>query len=144
MCKIFKRKKKKAWVYQDYSQNLYPKELSIENKINEHRVFSQKMNFVFTDKTLCEAAKERVNYIIENNNISHNNFFYTRNKLILKGLKNVSEIIGYGYSTPHSTIKAWLSSESHRKSIEDIKNKYIGICNSNVDGKNLYVVLFSY
>lgn len=90
------------------------------------------------DMDIHEAASIRCNMLLdEGTEITHGGYPFISEYLRQLGFSNVSEILAYGFSTPESTVKAWLNSENHRKIIEG-KHKYLGI--SVID--KYYVIIY--
>ena len=62
---------------------------------------------------------DHTDYMIQNSNISHDNFTSRRNFLTQNAnASRVSENVAYGYSSASSVVAAWINSDSHRDAIE--------------------------
>lgn len=65
------------------------------------------------------VASTHTDYMIENNQISHDNFFKRKTTLEKEvGAKIVSENVAYAYVTASQVVNAWINSEGHRANIE--------------------------
>lgn len=96
---------------------------------------------------LNEASKEAMShnqYMVEQGKASHD-YFYTRLENLKKEVnaKNVSENVGYGYTTAEAIIRAWLKSESHRRNIENPAFTDFGVSTTkDTNGRNYFTNIF--
>ncbi len=93
-------------------------EIEILELINEYRVSQGLCNLVTMDIVKYQAFSH-TDYMIEQNNISHD-YFFSRKAFLQSqaGALEVSENVAYGYSYAESVVNAWINSESHRATIE--------------------------
>ena len=115
--------------------------LDVLDGINAHRA-----SLGLGDLQLHNASKmqaiEHTNYMVEQNRMSHDNFFKRSDILKDKGAKAVSENVAYGQRTPEKVVEAWLNSPPHKAAIEsDYTHTGIGVA-SNEYGINYYTQIF--
>lgn len=96
------------------------KELIIN--INKERIFNN-LDTLKSEKLLNKIAKKKVEQMIANNFISHNNFIYRSKK---SQSLYFSENLAYNYSNDSLLLNAYLKSESHKKNILSSKYTHIG------------------
>jgi len=97
-----------------------PKEIEIEimELINAHRI-SEGLNTLNEHPTVKAVAYTHTDYMIEHDNVSHDNFFLRKESLQANANANiVSENVAYGFSSAESVVNAWLNSPSHKETIE--------------------------
>ncbi len=109
--------------------------------INEHRsqlgLSDLQLHVASEDKAIEHTA-----YMVEQNKMSHDNFFQRSDYLKSKGADKVSENVAYGQRTPEAVVAAWLKSPSHKEAIEsDFTHTGIGVV-SNKNGINYYTQIF--
>lgn len=109
--------------------------------INEHRsqlgLADLELHLASEDKAIEHTA-----YMVEQNQMSHDNFFQRSDYLKAKGAERVSENVAYGQRTPEAVVAAWLNSPSHKEAIEgDYTHTGIGVI-SNKNGINYYTQIF--
>ena len=86
--------------------------------INEHRV-SVGLSTIERDQQQASAhAVKHTNYMIEMNQINHDNFSERSEALRQNGAIRVGENVAYGYSSALDVVFAWLQSPSHKLVIE--------------------------
>ncbi|MFT4699234.1 MAG: hypothetical protein ACI9SJ_002400 [Flavobacteriaceae bacterium] len=86
--------------------------------INEHRT-SIGLETISKDQQHASAyAVDHTKYMIDNNEISHDNFSFRNNGMKNRGAESVGEIVAYGYNNAESVVSAWLNSPSHKSVIE--------------------------
>ena len=93
-------------------------EVEVLELINSHRINIglQPLNGMSTIKA---EAFGHTDYMIENDEVSHANFFQRKNNLMNNvGALTVAENVAYAFSTPESVVNAWLNSEGHKNVIE--------------------------
>lgn len=87
-------------------------------------------------------AVEHTTYMVEQNKMSHDNFFQRSDYLKTKGADFVSENVAYGQRSPEAVVAAWLKSPSHKEAIEsDYTHTGIGVV-ANKNGVNYYTQIF--
>lgn len=75
-----------------------------------------------------ELAVAHSNYMVENNQASHDNFYLRAAILQDNGADIVSENIAYGYRDAESVLQGWINSPAHKEALEgDYTHTGIGI-----------------
>jgi len=117
-------------------------EVEILELINNHRS-SMGLNSLNSLSVVKSVAYTHTDYMVENNTVSHDNFFTRSNYLKANaGAKKVSENVAYGYSSAESVVKAWLKSASHKANLEgDYTNFDISV-EENAEGKLYFTNIF--
>tara|TARA_R110002049_G_scaffold1498_2_gene11626 strand:+ start:5910 stop:6404 length:495 start_codon:yes stop_codon:yes gene_type:complete len=117
-------------------------EVEILELINNHRL-SLGLN-PLSDMTLVKSvAFSHTDYMVENNIVSHDNFFKRSSYLKERaGAKTVSENVAYGYTSAETVVKAWLKSEGHKANIEGDYTNFDVAAEENADGKWYYTNIF--
>lgn len=70
-------------------------------------------------KIIKSQAYSHTDYMIEQENMSHDYFFARKSFLQSKtGASRVAENVAFGFSTAQAVVSAWLDSEDHRNTIE--------------------------
>lgn len=90
-----------------------------------------------------DEADKRCLIQMNNYNISHDGVFLAFKVLIDNGYALPAEILGMGFNSPESVVKAWKNSEDHFKYMKNKDNKYFGVSRMVKDGTTYYCVLFS-
>ncbi|MCW9037297.1 MULTISPECIES: CAP domain-containing protein [Altibacter] len=86
--------------------------------INAHRR-SIGLSDIQKDQQYASAyAVDHTQYMIDIEQINHDNFGIRSQALKQRGAQVVGENVAYGYETAASVVSAWLNSESHRNIIE--------------------------
>lgn len=109
--------------------------------VNDHRA-----NLGLSDLELHVESKnkavEHTAYMVNQNKMSHDNFFQRSDYLKSKGADFVSENVAYGQRSPEAVVAAWLKSPSHKEAIEsDYTHTGIGVI-ANKSGINYYTQIF--
>jgi len=97
-----------------------PKDIEIEilELINQHRI-NLGLPTLSNHDTVKAVAYTHTDYMIEVDNVSHDNFFLRKNSLVENASATVvSENVAYAYSSAESVVNAWLRSGAHRENIE--------------------------
>jgi uncharacterized protein YkwD len=121
-----------------------PKEIEIEilELINEHRI-GLGLKTLNSLSIVKSVAFTHTDYMVEVNNISHDNFYQRKNSLVQNAnAKVVSENVAYAYSTAQSVVNAWINSDSHRENIEGDFTDFEVSAEQNKDGKWFYTNIF--
>ena len=121
-----------------------PKQIEIEilELINEHRI-GLGLNTLNSLNIVKSVAFTHTDYMVEVNNISHDNFYQRKNSLVQNAnAKVVSENVAYAYSTAQSVVNAWINSDSHRENIEGDFTDFEVSAEQNKDGKWFYTNIF--
>ena len=117
-------------------------EIEIMELINDHRISEGLAPLINLDKIKAEAFGH-TDYMIERNQVSHDNFYTRRSNLINNaGAVSVAENVAYAYSSAQSVVNAWLNSEGHREVIEGDYTNFDISAEQDVDGKWYYTNIF--
>lgn len=93
-------------------------EIEILELINAHRI-NIGLNALSNHNTIKAVAYTHTDYMVEVNNVSHDNFFQRKNSLVQNAsATKVSENVAYAFSSAQSVVNAWLNSDGHRANIE--------------------------
>lgn len=86
--------------------------------VNDHRS-SLGLSPIIKDKQYASAyAVDHTQYMIEMQQINHDNFGIRAQALKDNGAVTVSENVAYGYNTAEDVVGAWLNSDGHKDIIE--------------------------
>lgn len=117
-------------------------EIEIMELINAHRI-NEGLNPLQDHSTVKAVAFTHTDYMIEVNNVSHDNFFQRKQSLQLNANANiVSENVAYGFSSAESVVNAWLNSPSHRENIEGDFTDFDISAEKNNEGKWYFTNIF--
>ena len=118
-------------------------EIEIMELLNAYRI-GEGLTPLNQHDTVKAVAFTHTDYMIEVNNVSHDNFFQRKNSLIDNtNASKVSENVAYAYSSARSVVNAWLNSEGHRENIENPNVTDIGISSAqDENGKYYYTNIF--
>ncbi|MBL4746135.1 MAG: CAP domain-containing protein [Flavobacteriaceae bacterium] len=118
-------------------------ETSIIHLLNEHRV-SLGLNPVAPLDIISDKSSIHTNYMIKNNEISHQNFKNRADYLIQNAQAiSVGENVAYGYSSAEGVVRGWLNSDAHRITIETPHYTNIGISiKENEHHRNFFTTIF--
>ncbi|PCI06216.1 MAG: hypothetical protein COB81_01415 [Flavobacteriaceae bacterium] len=118
-------------------------EASIIDLLNEHRV-SLGLNPLSPLDIISMESSSHTDYMIENDEISHNNFSERAAYLIENANAiTVGENVAYGYSTAKGVVTGWLNSEAHRLTIENPTYTNVGISiKTNDNNRNYFTNMF--
>lgn len=117
-------------------------EVEILELINDHRL-SLGLNPLVDMSVVKSVAYSHTDYMVDNNVVSHDNFFTRSNYLKANaGAKKVSENVAYGYSSAESVVKAWINSEGHKANIEGDYTNFDISAERNEDGRYYYTNIF--
>jgi len=117
-------------------------EIEILELINEHRLSIGLNDLEVMDRIKAEAFTH-TDYMIENDDVSHANFFVRKTNLEnTVGAVRVSENLAFGYTTAESVVNAWLNSEGHRANIEGQFTAFDISAEQDEDGKWYYTNIF--
>ena len=117
-------------------------EIEILELINEHRI-TNGLSALNDHGTIKAVAFTHTDYMIEVDNVSHDNFF--QRKQSLQDNANavlVSENVAYGFSSAESVVNAWLNSDSHRENIEGNFTDFDISAEQNEEGKWYFTNIF--
>jgi uncharacterized protein YkwD len=117
-------------------------EVEILELINNHRISLGLSTLNGLDAIKAEAFGH-TDYMIDNNEVSHANFFSRKNSLMTHaGAVSVAENVAYAFSSPQSVVNAWLNSEGHREVIEGDYTHFDISAEQNDNGKWYYTNIF--
>jgi uncharacterized protein YkwD len=117
-------------------------EIEILELINNHRI-SLGLNALNNHNTIKAVAFTHTDYMVEVNNVSHDNFFQRKNSLIQNASAiKVSENVAYAFSSAESVVNAWLNSEGHRENIEGDFTDFDVSAERNEEGKWFFTNIF--
>jgi len=117
-------------------------EVEILDLINQHRA-TLNLNELQNLSTIKSVAFGHTDYMIENNEISHANFFQRKEALVDNvGAIAVAENIAFAFSSPQSVVNAWLNSEGHKEVIEGDYTNFDISAEQDENGKWYYTNIF--
>ena len=117
-------------------------EIEIMELINQHRIL-EGLNPLNDHDTVKAVAYTHTDYMIEEDNVSHDNFFQRKQSLQANASANVvSENVAYGFSNAQSVVGAWLNSPSHKENIEGDFTDFDISAEQNSEGKWYFTNIF--
>ncbi|WP_439151177.1 CAP domain-containing protein [Winogradskyella sp.] len=117
-------------------------EIEIMELINAHRI-NQSLNPLLDHNTVKAVAYTHTDYMIEVDNVSHDNFFQRKQSLQDNADANiVSENVAYGFNSAASVVNAWLNSPSHKENIEGDFTDFDVSAEQNSEGKWYFTNIF--
>ena len=117
-------------------------EIEILELINNHRI-AIGLNSLNNINIIKSVAFTHTDYMVEINQVNHDNFYQRKNSLIQKaGAEKVSENVAYGYSTAQAVVNAWLNSDSHRANLEGDYTDFEISAEQNSEGRWYYTNIF--
>ena len=117
-------------------------EIEILELINAHRI-NMGLNALNNHDTIKAVAYTHTDYMVEVNNVSHDNFFQRKNSLVQNAsATKVSENVAYAFSSAESVVNAWLNSEGHRANIEGDFTNFDVSAEMNNEGKWYFTNIF--
>lgn len=117
-------------------------EIEILELINNHRL-SIGLNPLQNMDAIKSQAYNHTDYMVDNNEVSHANFYARKNYLINNvSAKSVSENVAYGFTSAQSVVNAWLNSEGHKNNIEGNFTDFDISAEKNDEGKWYYTNIF--
>lgn len=117
-------------------------EIEILELLNEHRI-SAGLNSLGNNGTVKAVAFTHTDYMIEVDNVSHDNFFQRKQSLQANAEANVvSENVAYGFSSAESVVNAWINSPSHKDNIEGDYTDFDVSAEQNNEGKWYFTNIF--
>ena len=110
--------------------------------INEHRD-SLGLSAIRRDQQYASAyAVNHTKYMIEKNQINHDNFSVRSAALKDNGAYTVAENVAYGYTSAEDVVRAWLNSPAHKGIIEgSYTHSGFGVIPNN-EGSYFFTQLF--
>ena len=117
-------------------------EIEIMELINAHRI-TQGLPTLNEHNTVKAVAFTHTDYMIEVDNVSHDNFFQRKESLQVNANASVvSENVAYGFSSAQSVVNAWLNSPSHKDNIEGDYTDFDISAEQNNEGKWYFTNIF--
>ncbi|WP_425075580.1 CAP domain-containing protein [Psychroserpens sp. S379A] len=117
-------------------------EIEILELINAHRI-NLGLNALNNHNTIKAVAYTHTDYMVEVDNVSHDNFFQRKNSLEQNAsATRVSENVAYAFSSAQSVVNAWLNSEGHRANIEGDFTDFDVSAEQNSQGKWYFTNIF--
>ncbi|MBC2846847.1 CAP domain-containing protein [Winogradskyella flava] len=117
-------------------------EIEIMELINAHRI-NEGLTALNDHNTVKAVAYTHTDYMIEADNVSHDNFFQRKQSLQVNANANiVSENVAYGFSSAESVVNAWLNSPSHRENIEGDYTDFDISAEQNSEGRWYFTNIF--
>ncbi|WP_111684286.1 CAP domain-containing protein [Winogradskyella tangerina] len=117
-------------------------EIEIMELINAHRI-TQGLPTLNDHNTVKAVAFTHTDYMIEVDNVSHDNFFQRKESLQVNANANVvSENVAYGFNSAEGVVNAWLNSPSHRDNIEGDYTDFDISAEQNNEGKWFFTNIF--
>jgi len=117
-------------------------ELEIMELINAYRI-TEGLNPLNEHTTVKAVAYTHTDYMIEVENVSHDNFFQRKQSLQTNADANVvSENVAYGFNSAESVVNAWLNSPSHKNNIEGNYTDFDVSAEQNNEGKWYFTNIF--
>ena len=117
-------------------------EIEIMELINTHRIL-EGLNPLNDHSTVKAVASTHTDYMIEVDNVSHDNFFLRKQSLQANANANiVSENVAYGFSSAESVVNAWLNSPSHKDNIEGDYTDFDISAEQNNEGRWYFTNIF--
>lgn len=117
-------------------------EIEIMELINEYRIL-EGLNPLNEHNIVKAVAYTHTDYMVEEENVSHDNFFQRKQSLQANAAANVvSENVAYGFSNAESVVNAWLNSPSHKDNIEGDFTDFEVSAEQNSEGKWYFTNIF--
>ena len=117
-------------------------EIEIMELINNHRI-NVGLNPLEDHNTVKAVASTHTDYMIQVDNVSHDNFYQRKQSLQANANANiVSENVAYGFSSAEAVVNAWLNSPSHKENLEGNYTDFDVSAEQNNDGKWYFTNIF--
>jgi uncharacterized protein YkwD len=117
-------------------------EIEILELINAHRI-NVGLEALNNHEIIKAVAFTHTGYMVEANNVSHDNFYQRKNSLMDNtNASKVSENVAYAYSSAQSVVNAWLNSEGHKHNIEGDYTDFDISAEQNAEGKWYFTNIF--
>lgn len=117
-------------------------EIEILELLNNHRL-TLGLNALNSLSTIKAQAFGHTDYMIDKNEISHDNFLVRKQNLSnYPGATRVGENVAYAYSSSESVVNAWLNSDGHRNIIEGDYTDFDISAEKDDNGKWYYTNIF--
>jgi len=117
-------------------------EIEILELINAHRI-NEGLTPLINHSIIKAVAYTHTDYMVESNNVGHDNFFQRKNSLIDNAsATKVSENVAYAFNSAQSVVNAWLNSEGHKNTIEGDFTDFDISAEQNEEGKWYFTNIF--
>jgi len=117
-------------------------EIEIMELINAYRI-NEGLSPLNQHNTVKAVAYTHTDYMIEVDNVSHDNFFLRKESLQTNADANiVSENVAYGFNSAASVVNAWINSPSHKDNIEGDYTDFDVSAEQNEAGKWYFTNIF--
>lgn len=117
-------------------------EIEILELINAHRI-TEGLTPLNNHEIIKAVAYTHTDYMVEVDNVSHDNFFQRKNSLQANAeATNVSENVAYAFNSAESVVNAWLNSDGHRANIEGDYTDFDISAEQNEEGKWYFTNIF--
>ena len=117
-------------------------EIEIMELINAYRI-NEGLNPLNEHNTVKAVAYTHTDYMIEADNVSHDNFFQRKQSLQANADANiVSENVAYGFNSAESVVNAWINSPGHKDNIEGDYTDFDVSAEQNNEGKWYFTNIF--
>lgn len=117
-------------------------EVEILELINNHRINIGLSALNGMNQIKAEAFGH-TDYMIENDEVSHANFFQRKTNLVNNaGATKVAENVAYAFSSPVSVVNAWLNSPGHKEVIEGDFTNFDISAEKDEEGRWYYTNIF--
>ena len=118
-------------------------ETEILDLVNDYRK-NKSLSKLQTLSIISNVATGHTDYMIKTGEVSHANFSERAQQLITNAnAKTVSENVAFGYISAQAVVNGWISSDSHRKIIENPDFTHFGISTeADKEGKNYFTHIF--
>jgi uncharacterized protein YkwD len=117
-------------------------ELELLDLINTYRI-DNNLNPLEIIEHISYKSGEHNDYMLATNTVNHNGF--TERKTNLKevlGAFRVGENVAFGYSSPQSTLNAWVASPTHKVNLEGDYTHYGASIRIDSEGRKYYTNMF--
>lgn len=117
-------------------------ELELLDLVNEYRV-SKGLNALQIIEHISYESQAHNAYMIAINAVNHDGFDQRKSNLQqVLGAVKVGENVAYGFSSPQSTLNAWIASDGHRANLEGDFTHFGLSIRQNAEGRNYYTNMF--
>ena len=119
-----------------------PLETEILELLNEYRI-TNGMSALNNNSTVKAVAFSHTDYMVEEDDVSHANFFQRKQSLQEnENAQVVSENVAYGFTSAQSVVNAWINSPSHRNNIEGNYTHFDISAEQNAEGDWYFTNIF--
>lgn len=117
-------------------------EIEILELINDYRL-NEGLSPLNNLGIIKSTAYSHTDYMITQNNVSHDNFFQRKSYLVNNaGANTVSENVAYGFTSAESVVNAWINSEGHRNNIVGNYTDFEVSAEQDAEGQWYYTNIF--